>query len=292
MHDPYERMVTVEKAIRRGQLMVNVPVLFIMPGVIGILLFVVLKELAPVYFAALGIILAPLAGWIYWSFAITRWRIWAFSKVDDVHELKREAVAGKLIWPDGSFFEKTEIRTKTQDALIKALEKRFNEPGKPKVFVDDPAVPPVTKVYYSKSGLSVTMAALVFGLSLGIFALVKTDAWIIGLPLVLLCGYGAIDTFKQLVAVDPLIILDENGLQVEDVKYPWIDINDFAAEAYSSQIVIETTEGMIVHTVDKYDLSKAEIIGRMKIYKGRFEMKAGDTLKNLRAARADGNNFA
>jgi hypothetical protein len=42
---------------------------------------------------------------------ITKWRLWAFENVRNVHELKERAVQAKLIWPDHSIFEKMEIRS-------------------------------------------------------------------------------------------------------------------------------------------------------------------------------------
>lgn len=118
-------MVAVNKAVMKGQLTVNLPVFFIVMSIMGGACYLSEIELVPPYVMVCGIFLGPLVAWVYWSFAITRWRIWAFSNVDDVHLLKERAIAGQLIWPDGSIFEKTERRTARERKLIAELEKRL-----------------------------------------------------------------------------------------------------------------------------------------------------------------------
>lgn len=120
--------MTPQKAIMRGQLVVNVPVMIVMFAVaVGLYQLSSNKLIHPLVFLPGTILISPLVAWVYWSFSITYWRIWAFSNVDDPLELKRMAVDGGLIWKDGSFFERTEIRTTKQKALIFELEKRIRE---------------------------------------------------------------------------------------------------------------------------------------------------------------------
>ncbi len=121
-------MITVDTALRRGQVAVTIPALVTIACFIALCYFLSATNLAPNYLGAVGILLAPVVGWTYWSFAITKWRIWAFRNVDDVHELKAKAISENLIWPDGSIFERTEIRTKSEHETIKKLESRFDEP--------------------------------------------------------------------------------------------------------------------------------------------------------------------
>ncbi|GAA0213506.1 hypothetical protein [Brevundimonas nasdae] len=66
----------------------------------------------------------PLA-WLTWSLLIVRWRVWAYERVDDLAELKMRAVAAGLIWRDGHFFERTEIRTEHQRKRIRELEQAW-----------------------------------------------------------------------------------------------------------------------------------------------------------------------
>lgn len=63
------------------------------------------------------------AGWLVWSIRVPRWRLWAYRQVDDLDELRRVAVERQLIWPKGSFFEKTEIAPRKLWEEIRGLEK-------------------------------------------------------------------------------------------------------------------------------------------------------------------------
>lgn len=56
-------------------------------------------------------------GWVYWSVATPKWRIWALQNVDDWKTLEARAVAGMLIWPRSWIFEKTEIKSAGQRKL-------------------------------------------------------------------------------------------------------------------------------------------------------------------------------
>ena len=62
------------------------------------------------------------ASWLIWSIQVPRWRLWAYRQVDDLDELKREAVTRQIIWPEGSLFEKTEIVSQKVRKEILRLE--------------------------------------------------------------------------------------------------------------------------------------------------------------------------
>lgn len=270
-------MTTVDNALSRGQLVVNVPVFIIMFGVMGLFFFLGFSGRLPVYFTPLGILIGPLVAWVYWSFAITRWRIWAFTNVDDVHELKHQAIVGQLIWPDGSFFEKTEIRTKKERTLISELEKRFKERKKKKQFIDDPTVPSVTKVHYSKSNLIIEILLMTGCLSIGIYFLVTSDSWVLGTLLVLTGAYFAIRDFKKLTTFEPQIILDEKGIEINGDKYSWTEVQDSTTtfetfgKTTASYIILETTSGTIKQNIDDYDTTFRELRHTLMVYRGRFE---------------------
>lgn len=270
-------MVTVYKALTRGQLTVNVPVFIIMFGVMGLCFYLATQKHIPSYFAPTSIVFGPLVAWIYWSFAITRWRIWAFSNVDDVHELKALAISGQLIWPDGSFFERTEIRTNKERILINELEKRFKESKKKKQFVDDPSIPPVTKIFYSKFNLIYEILLMTACLSFGVYLLITVDSWIFGTGLILVGAYFAIKDFKKLATFEPQIILDNQGIEITGDNYPWTEIQDFTAtlETFgknsNSYLILETSSGTVKINIDDYDTSFRQLRHILNIYKGRFD---------------------
>lgn len=108
---------TVKQAIRRGLLVVNGPVLLLLVGPLSVFAWLIEHRIVsrdynwvglPVFIA--GFVLA----WLWWSFSVPRWRIWAYERVDDIRTLKEEAVAIGLTWPDGHSFGRTEIKSRAQ----------------------------------------------------------------------------------------------------------------------------------------------------------------------------------
>jgi hypothetical protein len=112
--------IGVGKAILIGQLVVNLPVLIIILAGLGIGLFIIwiLSTMPPSFpdlFFLLGIFpmaIGIIAGWLWWSFAVPRWRRWALKSGAPEDELQTWGVLTGLVWPKGSIFEKTEFKIK------------------------------------------------------------------------------------------------------------------------------------------------------------------------------------
>lgn len=67
-------------------------------------------------------VLSIAAAWLAWSVQVPRWRVWAYRRVNDIEALKASAVSVGLIWPEGHFFQRTELRTAAQSLEIIRLE--------------------------------------------------------------------------------------------------------------------------------------------------------------------------
>jgi hypothetical protein len=100
--------MTIKRAVQVGTLAINVPVFIIIISTPFLLALTKWPWLALPGFFIIGF---PLA-WLYWSVAVPKWKMWAYPRVDNVAELKKSAIRASLIWPDGSVFNKTEIKTK------------------------------------------------------------------------------------------------------------------------------------------------------------------------------------
>jgi hypothetical protein len=94
------------KAIIIGWLVVNIPALTIM----FFFILLGLKAFQPQWWAF--VIVGFVVGWLWWSFTVPRWRRWAQEKGIDRDKLHRAALATGLVWPRGSFLEKTEFKIK------------------------------------------------------------------------------------------------------------------------------------------------------------------------------------
>ena len=121
--------ITPSKAVSRGNLTVNGAVMSMMFGVPAFAFAVPLLLGLDVQTAGAAAGLAFIASWplawLTWSVLVVRWRVWAYERVDDLDELKMHAVAAGLIWRDGHFFERTEIRSQLQRKRIRELEQAW-----------------------------------------------------------------------------------------------------------------------------------------------------------------------
>lgn len=111
--------ITISKAVSVGSFAVNGPVLLLM-----VVPFLVMVKFFPDNGYWGGAVLAAsfVCAWLYWSLSVPLWRLWAYARVENIAALKKAAVRVGLIWPDGHFFERTEIKSAANAAKIKALE--------------------------------------------------------------------------------------------------------------------------------------------------------------------------
>jgi hypothetical protein len=123
--------ISVEAAIRRGLLYVNGPVVLLMfaPMLLSLALFNRMTRAfgsdtyAFITFCVIFVVGFVLA-WLWWSYAVPRWRLWAYERVEDIAALKVRAVQVGLTWPDGHVFERTEFKSATAAKRQQELEGR------------------------------------------------------------------------------------------------------------------------------------------------------------------------
>ena len=100
--------LSARAAVDRGHAVVNRPVRVIMGLVMALgALFAFVLHRETLGYAI--VISAPFVAWIWWSYAVPRWRHWALTRGASPDELQALAQREKLVWPRGHFFEKTEF---------------------------------------------------------------------------------------------------------------------------------------------------------------------------------------
>jgi hypothetical protein len=126
-------MVTIDQAIWKGRItLVFTPVAIIILT-IAALVFLVLTlvslkfGISILLLVSSGVAMVP--GWLWWSWRVAKWKIWAFGSIDpaEVDLLKKRAIAGGLIWPEGSAMNKTEIWTQEDRLKMLEIAKRYPE---------------------------------------------------------------------------------------------------------------------------------------------------------------------
>ena len=121
-----------ELAVRAGFWRVTLPVwplmmAFIWPPILYLGIDKAMNSPEGLSIAGVFIIGGLAAGWMWWSFAAPRWRLWAYQRVTDLEQLERLAVAEKLIWPHAHLFTRTELRMGNLGNRLRAFEAAMSD---------------------------------------------------------------------------------------------------------------------------------------------------------------------
>jgi len=267
--------MTIDNAVNRGLIFVNGPVILIMFGLSGWLMYAAAIKIIPWYFIPLGILIGPCVAWLFWSFAITKWRIWAFRKVENHSELKHSAVLAGLIWEDGSFFEKTEIRTKNEHNLIDDLEKRYKTRRSTQKFKDDPDVSEFTTYNYSKISISINFILYFLLAGFGTYLIYQDNGFLTGIILICAGIFLGYQNVKKISNTNPPLTIGNFGIQVNSTRYSWHHISnekitlDGFGRNQTHNFQFETPLGMEVIDLTDFHLKISDLRHRLYIYKGR-----------------------
>lgn len=222
------KKLTVDRAITKGHQMVNYPLLPIMLSGLGITGYfaVTLKIL---WIFPIGFVLSFLLMWLWWSFLITKWRIWAFENCRNVHELKRQAINQKLIWPDGSRFEKTEIRTKLQKEKLKIINRKFEQEDEIEIIEDDKSFPNEMKIYYSKLAIFIYWISGIGLVLYGFYLAIEGE--IFGYLLIVISLGSIYYANKKSNESEPYITINAKGIKTLNASFtPWENIEIIQTE--------------------------------------------------------------
>ncbi len=268
--------VTVDEAISRGRRMISYPVMVIMFGIIGVSVYLSTENLIPVSYLIIGIVSGLLLGWLYWSFMVTKWKVWAFDNVRNVHELQRKAVEAQLIWNEGSFWGKTEIWNSADRDKWALLQDKFNQND---VFEEDPSIPQETAIYYSKSAILVQCIVLLLCLGLGIYLFIIKQY----IGAVLLCafaGYFIYTEYKKAMNKDAQIILNDKGIETISAGFvAWKDITDDevvtiqAGKSSNTYLQYNYPDGSEKVNINEFDTNKKALENLLHTYRVRSEKK-------------------
>ena len=272
-----KQKASVKEAIDKGQRMVNYPVSGVMIVGIAFSMFLFTIDIyhaIPIIFLLSSILIFP---WLYWSFAIVHWRIWAFTKVRNVHELKHQAIEGNLIWPDESIFNKTEIRSARQQRILDQLELKFKLHDIHEPIHDDGSLPLELKIYNSKSAKYLQVAGAFSLILFGLYQLL-TDEFLTGIFIFGMGTYIFYDKNK-IPLDDPQIIINDKGIKVANSKFTsWYKISFIRLELRGSgkhakwNLVYKKKRGMEYRQeslLENIACSIGELEGYIKIYQQR-----------------------
>lgn len=248
--------ISVNKAIKRGHLIVNIPVFICIIGIPALSFYLSNQNLIPKWGIGIGFVLGFVIAWLVWSFMVTKWRIWAFENVRNVHELKKRAIQEKLIWNDGNIFEKTEIRNSEDKSRLKKLEKKFEQEDE---YREDHSLPLKMEIHYSKAYNYVELGVSILIIGVGIYFFTKADIkqYILGAIISGIGLYSTIKEFRKALDTKPKIIIDSRGIQTKNVEFKnWSSIKseEVIQEGYG-----KSAKSYLIYFYDEEEFEKIEI---------------------------------
>ncbi len=289
-------LISVDEAISKGRKMLLLPRILMVIG-----LFYFLFPIAMVFIAVTegptftikewlicaGVVLFCFVVFFYlpflfWSKRTTRWKLWAFDNVDNVHELKIAAVNANLCPAYGTFMDKLQIQSAEEREQWRKLQDRFDFPD---IFKDDPALPYKTEVSYSKVNLTLyTLFGLLFvgiGCALEYLAIKNNGNLSLKLiaAVIAIAGtwYMAIN-IKRMLRKQPELVLENQGLTTPETGFlKWDQIfNEKVTRTYRAKRGILYTfsfqypGGLVNIDVSDFNISKVRLERLIRVYKGRF----------------------
>lgn len=291
--------LTVHQAIVSGRKMIQLPCLLLLFGpAIFTYLF---TQSAYVVMLAPMILLAGAAGAaVYRAYAVPMWMIWAFSRVRNVHELKRRAEFAYLIPGDANVgLRKFESWSMLQRAQWSALQSKFELKD---IFVDVPEVPSETKVYYAWykkiAMVLISMVCIGFGILYFFFPDWGTSTigtvwgYIIGFFFIALGVYLCYGSVRQLLDRDAQIVINNEGLATARNGFcSWSAIRDVKIVAKGSgrtrtfHLTYWTGRAYIDFELDGMDIGRRKLDRYLRIYQGRYAAALADGHKEKQDKR-------
>lgn len=210
--------------------------------------------------------------WVYRSYMVTKWKIWAFENTRNVHELKAKAILEELMSESPGFLEEW-MQTAEDKRRLKELEKKFEIPD---VLDNYREVAEETRIDYPRSS---SWGTIVF-FSLGILVVpflywLKRDSYVlILLPLAI---YYLWKNTRKNPESTSYILLNDKGIATRHCGFvSWELIED-------EQITRENDEDVSYHLFFRYPggtekvdithfpVKPGELYDLLKIYRKRFQ---------------------
>ncbi|PWJ32895.1 hypothetical protein [Sediminitomix flava] len=272
-------MVTVEEALKKGKWQILYPSLIICFGGMPIIYLSLLPfeyTLTPI----LSIFLPPILALLYASIITPKWKIWAYSNVDNVHLLYLKAVEGGIISNDNSSASKLMIMSASQRMKLNQLNKKVsNNKGFVDVaFKDNPKIPKQIIIYKDKLSATVILVLGISSFCLGLYLLFfdrDNHHYHIGVTLIF-SPFMIYTSLKKRKDNQPQLTLNKSGIKIKGQQLiGWRSVID--AEAYvkgygkgsKEYLKIRSGSGVFQIDIGEYNTSISELNNLIYIYRGR-----------------------
>ena len=266
--------ISVTEALLKGKRTVHYPAIAILLLLAILSIILSFQKSIPILIPIVCILLAFILPFLYWLVMITKWRLWAFESVRNVHELKRRAISEGLIGEDGSIYEKLEFRSKDEKEKWSDILEKFKNKD---IFIDDFSIANETVIYFSKTQIYFYVAFGLMAVAIGIYLyFIKNDLkkgiFLLGVGL-----YMVIKNYYKLIKRSPQITISNHVLSTESCEfYKWNEIIDakllieYTGKEKKHFLMYNHPKGSKKFSIKELGISYTELESLLVLYQGRF----------------------
>ena len=211
--------ITVDKVVKRW---VSLGIIMIVSMIITFILLVFLFDYFQLPLVWLALIINFSLGGVLLYLVWKRWLFWGFTRVQNVHELKKRLIAISYISENSKFFKKIENCTE-EDKKYWKLRLRFTQND----ISDNKTIPDETIIYFSKTTNWIFIVSSIFTFAVGVFLLTINDTTltIFGVIALIISVYRFYKEYMKLKKREPQIILNNKGIETVNTDfYKWGEI--------------------------------------------------------------------
>ena len=273
--------ISASYAIKMGRIFLLYLPLFIMVGM-PFLFFACYQRFFPSLAGAVVVsaivFLSIILPFLYTFLALPCWRIWAFSRVQNVHELKQRAILAKVLPEDNSVILKWEMKTVRQREALAAIDRKFDMPD---VFVDDPNIGKETPFGHSRILIAILLLYVIACISATIYFLATDEIELASMYFVI-CGVIGYPAYEYGIKKRrPLLTIGSAGITtVDHGLHTWDDIRN---ERVEFVYIYKNSYYALRYEINDREID-IEIPGNadtatqvLRIYRARYEAANVDT---------------
>lgn len=192
--------------------------------VVPILSIYLSSMILPKEYIGVGIFIGMISGFslacLLWSYNIAKWRIWAFenTKKSDWISLNQREEIQKLIWNDGSIFEKIGIRSKGDAQQLKIINTEIEHGGNVKPGKGSSETPSSVEYYYKRKEKRLNAFLLVLFIAFGLYLIYLGGVLIGALSIVITFYHIDLNKIKDIGKNEVQISIMDEGIYIKKFK--------------------------------------------------------------------------
>ncbi len=291
-----EELISVDQALNKGRDMLRLPRITMAIGLFVflfplVLLFIALKD-GPAFsnnvWLVFGVVILVtffigfFLPFLWLSKRTTRWKLWAFARVNDVEELKKAARSEALCAGYGTFMDHLQIQSAREREAWRRLQARKDAPG---IFIDDPEIPAETTIYYNRTVLLIHIMLGLMLMAVGILIVCSSFrpgtnivVSLFGVLMILAPQYMVVRTLQNLIKHEPRIIFNSKGIYAVETGFQSWDhvidasveiINHGARRSVKHVFNFRYQDGLAHIDVTAYS-KRSQLESLVRIYRGRY----------------------